>query len=83
MKLRYHDRLDRVKSMKKIQQDNDMVDRIGTVYAKNENELPWSIRSLDVYDENQTKRVTECIGAVYVENDIELSWPIGLDAISD
>ena len=69
--------------MKKTQQDNDMVDRIGTNYAKNENELSWLIRSWAVYDKNQTKWVTECIGAVYVENDIELLWPIRPGATYD
>ena len=59
--------------MMEIWKDNEMTDHIGTVYAKNENELSWLISSWAVYDENQKNNdVTKHIGAIYVKNDIKL-----------
>ena len=37
-KLSYHDWSDRVQSMMKTKQDNDMTDRIGLVHIETENE---------------------------------------------
>ena len=45
--------MDQVRSMLKNKQDNDLIDRIGVVYTKNEIELLLSIGSSTVYDENQ------------------------------
>ena len=53
MKLSCHDRSNRVRYVTKIRQDNDMIDRNGAVYAKNEIELSSSIRPTIVCDENQ------------------------------
>ena len=38
-KLNYHDKSDWVRSVTKIRHNNNVTDRIGTVYAENENEL--------------------------------------------
>ena len=52
MKMSYHDRSDRVSSMMKTRQDNNMTDYTGVVYVENGNELSWSIISGANYDEN-------------------------------
>lgn len=39
--------------MIKIKQDNNVIDRIGLLYAKNDNELLGPIRLGVVYDENR------------------------------
>ena len=52
-KLSYRDRLDRVSFVMKTKQENDVIDRIGAVYAKNDNELLSSIKSGADSDENQ------------------------------
>lgn len=44
---------DRVWSVTKTKQGNDMIDCIGVVYTKNENESSWSIESGAIFDENQ------------------------------
>lgn len=36
----------------KIKQINDMIDHTGAVYAKNDIELSWPIKSIVDYDEN-------------------------------
>ena len=38
-KLNYHDKSDRVRSVTEIRHNNNVIDRIGTVYAENKNEL--------------------------------------------
>lgn len=59
--------------MTKTRQDNDLIDRIGLVYVKNDNELSGLIRSDVVYDKTrQDKDLTNHIGMVYAENDYEL-----------
>ena len=55
-KLNYHDKSDRVRSVTKIRHNNNVTDRIGTVYAENENELSWPIRQGVVYDKNDTQQ---------------------------
>ena len=55
-KLNYHDKSDRVRSVMKIRDNNNVTDRIGTVYAENENELSWPIRQGVVYDKNDTQQ---------------------------
>ena len=52
MKLNCHDWSGKVRYLRKMTQDNDVIDRIGVVYTENETELPWSIRQYVVYDEN-------------------------------
>lgn len=54
MKLSYGNRLDRVWFMTKTRQDNDLIDRIGLVYAKNDIELSRLIWLTVIYDENET-----------------------------
>ena len=49
-------RLDNVRSMTKTRQNYDVNNRIGPLYAENENELSWLIRQGTVYDEDQTKK---------------------------
>ena len=48
----YHDRLDRMESMMKTREDNDVIDHIGVVYIKNDTKLLWPIRLGANYDEN-------------------------------
>ena len=38
--------------MMKAKQDNDVTDRTGVIYAKNDNEPSWPIEQNIVYDEN-------------------------------
>ena len=42
--------------MMKTKEDNDVIDRIGAIYAENETELSWPIRLSVVYDKNQTRQ---------------------------
>ena len=56
MKLSYCDQSNRVQSMMKTRQDNDVIDYKGIVYVKNEVELSWLIELSAVYDENQTRQ---------------------------
>ena len=37
----------------KTRHDNNVIDRIGAIYAENETELSWPIRPDAVYEENQ------------------------------
>ena len=39
--------------MKKMRQDNDMTDRIGSLYAENETHLLWPIWQGMVYDKDE------------------------------
>ena len=41
----YHDQLDEVRLVIKHKQDNDVIDRTGTVYVENDTELSWPIKS--------------------------------------
>ena len=50
------DRSNRVQSITKTREDNNVIDRIGAVYAKNDTELWWSNGSGVVYDENQIEQ---------------------------
>lgn len=52
-KLSYYDQSDRVQYIMKTKQNNDITDRTGTIYAKNDTELSWLIEPGVVYDENQ------------------------------
>ena len=56
MKLSCYDQSNRVPSMTKIWQDNDVTNRIGLVYAEIEFELSRPIWLFKVYDENQTRQ---------------------------
>ena len=51
--LSYRDRLDRVSSVKKTKQDNDMTDHTSVVYIENDTEMSWPIGSGADCDENQ------------------------------
>ena len=51
MKLNYHVQFDRVRFIKKTRLDNDVIDRIGTVYVKIKIELSLSIGQDVVYHE--------------------------------
>ena len=51
--LSYRDRLDRVSSVKKTKQDNDMTDYTSVVYIENDTEMSWPIGSGADCDENQ------------------------------
>ena len=52
-KLNCHDRSDRVPSITKTNQENDLIDHLGAVYTKIEIELSWLIGLGANYDENQ------------------------------
>ena len=56
MKLSYCDQSNRVQSMMKTRQDNEVIDYKGIVYVKNEVKLSWLIELSAVYDENQTRQ---------------------------
>ena len=56
MILKCRDLLDRVWSMVKTMQDNNMTDCIGTVYAENEIELSSLIKLGAVGDKNQLEQ---------------------------
>ena len=53
IKLNCYDRADKVYSMEKTRQENDMTNRIGAVYIKIEIEMSLSIRQDVVNHENQ------------------------------
>ena len=55
-KLNYYDWSNGVWFMMKTRQDNDKIDRIGTIYAKIGTKMSWSIKQDTVYDEKQTKQ---------------------------
>ena len=46
------DRSDRVSTVTKTRLENDVIDHIDMVYAKNEIDLPWLIILGMVFDEN-------------------------------
>ena len=52
-KLSCHDRSDRVSSVTKTKQVNNMIDCTSAVYAKNDTELLRQIGSVVDYDKNQ------------------------------
>ena len=52
MKLKYHDRTNRVWSMTKTKQDNDVTDHIGAVYTEIGTELSWLIEQDVTYHKN-------------------------------
>lgn len=51
-KLSYGDLLDRVRSVTKIRQNNDMIDHIGAVHSQNDTELSSQIKPGIVCDKN-------------------------------
>lgn len=51
-KLTYRDQLDRAQFVTKTKQDNNMIDRIGLIYAESEIELLGPIWSGAIYFEN-------------------------------
>ena len=53
-KLNFWDLFDRVHSVMKTRQDNDMTNRTGAFYTKNDIELLWPIRLGVIYDKNKT-----------------------------
>ena len=75
--------IDRVQSVTKTRQDNDMTEQIDVVYVKNDIELSWLMRLGVVFDEDKTDDLTNRTGLVYVENNIKLSWLVGWDADCD
>ena len=65
MKLSYRDRSDHVQSVTRTKKDNDVTNRIGLVYAKNNIELSGPIEPSVVYDETiQDNDVTDLPRAV-------------------
>ena len=69
--------------MKTIQ-DNDTTDLIGLVYAKNDIEHSWLIKSGVVYDENQIgQQRDQLYRCGLYRNWTELSGPIELGAVYD
>ena len=57
MKLSCHDRSDWLLSMMKTRQDNDMINHIGAIYAKNDIELSWPNGSSVDCDENYIRQL--------------------------
>ena len=53
LKLGYCDRLDRVRSIMKTRQDNDMTDHIDLVYTEIETKLSRPIWPRVIYDKNK------------------------------
>ena len=52
MILNCHDRSDQMSFVMKTRQNNNLIDRTGTVYAENKIELSWPIGLGGVYNEN-------------------------------
>ena len=52
LKMNYRDLLDKVRSMMKTRQDNDVTNRTCMVYTEHEIKLSWLIRSGVIYGEN-------------------------------
>lgn len=74
MKLSYYNHLDRLWSVTKTRQDNDVINHIGLVYIKNDNELSGPIGPSAVNDETRHDNdVTNLLRAVYTGNETELS----------
>ena len=62
--------------MMNTRENNDIIDHIGVIYAKNDIELSWLIELSGDCNENQiTQWRTNLIGSVYTENDTKLLWP--------
>ena len=83
-KLNYKDLFDRVQSVMKTRQDNNMIDRTDVVYAKNEIDLSWLVRLGAVYNENQIGQCREWsykCGPNW--NEIKMSWTITLGIVYD
>ena len=65
----------------KTRQDNNVIDRISAIYAKNDNDLLWPIKPSVVYDENKRGQWRHWLYRwVCTEKDIELLWSIGFGA---
>ena len=76
-KLNYWYLSNRVWSVKKTRQDNDMPDCIGTIYAKNEIELSWPIGSGTICDQSKIGQwCDQSIGSIYVKTETKLLGPI-------
>ena len=54
-KLNFWDLFDRVRSVMKTRQDNDMTNRTGALYTKNDIELLWPIGLGVIYDKSKTR----------------------------
>ena len=48
--LNYYDWSDRVSNVMKTKQDYDVIDRTGIIYAENETQLSWLIKSGAIWD---------------------------------
>lgn len=84
MKLSCYDWSDRVPFVIKSKKDNDMFAHIGAVYADNDIELLWPIRSSVDYDKSQIGQLRHwSYRCVYAENEIELLWPIESGMVFD
>ena len=74
----FWDLFDRVRSMMKTRQDNDMTNRTGAFYTKTTlNCCDWLDWVSSVIKTRHSNDVTDCIGEVYIKNDTKLSWSIG------
>ena len=63
--------------MMKTRQDNDVIDRLDTIYVKNETELPCLIGLGIICDKNQIGQWHyHSIGLVYVKIETRQSRPI-------
>ena len=68
IKLSYRDELNRVRSVTKATQHNDVTNRIGAVYTKNDIELSWLIGPRQSMKKTrQDNGVIDRIGAVYAK----------------
>lgn len=68
----------------KTKQNNDVTDRIGFVYVKNDIKLSEPIRSGAICDESkENNNVIDRIGLVYAENHSRMSKPFRPSAVCD
>ena len=68
----------------KTKKNNDVINRIGAFYVKNDIELLWPIGSGTTYDKNQTgQRCDRSYRCGLCFHDTELSWPIESGVIID
>ena len=73
---------DQMQYVMKTKKNDDVINRIGAFYVKNDIELLWSIGSSATYDKNQTRqRCDRSYRCGLCFHDIELSWPIELGVI--
>ena len=75
--LNYHDRLDRMRSITKTRQDNDVINHKGVIFIEYDTELLRPNGHCVVYDEDQTRNdVIDHIGLLYTEKETKLLWPV-------